>query len=137
MADLTITAANVVKGQNASIDRTRNAGEALTAGQAVYIKSSDDKYWKAQADGTAEEATVAGVALHAAAANQPIAVQTGGEITIGATVVVGTIYVVSAAAGGIAPWADLVSTNKVSILGHGKTAALLVINPTVTGVAIP
>lgn len=136
MADLTITPANVVKGAGAALDSTKVAGETVTAGKAVYLKSSDNKWWLAQADGTAEEATFGGIALHAASANQPLAVQTSGEITIGATAGVGTVYVVSATAGGIAPLADLVSTNKLSIIGYGKTAALVVIDPKVTGVAV-
>ena len=43
MSDLAITAANVVKGANARIDRNGFAGETITAGQAVVKNSSG--YW--------------------------------------------------------------------------------------------
>ena len=112
------------------------AGAAVTAGQAVYQNSSDSKFYLAQCDGTTAEATVYGIALNNAAAGQYLTVQTGGDITIGATVTVGTTYVVSANAGGIAPQADLVSTNKLSYIGYGKTTSVLTINRTTTGVTL-
>lgn len=137
MADLSITASNVAQATGATVDKNYVAGETITAGQALYIKGSDGKLWKAQADGTSEEATVYGIALNGASADQPVAVLTGGNITIGATIAVGTVYVVSATAGGIAPWADLVSTNRVSLLAYGASAGVLTINKVVTGVQIP
>lgn len=136
MADVSITAANVLAGSNTTSDVV--AGETVTAGQVVYQKlSTDSRYYKAQADGTAEEATVAGFALNGAAAGQPLRIQTAGPITIGGTVAVGTPYVVSATAGAICPFADLVSTNKVSYVGNGQTAAILNILRNLTGVVIP
>lgn len=112
-------------------------GEAVTAGQAVYLKSSDGKWWLAQCDGTAEEAGSGGVgvALNGGAANQPAAVQTGGLITIGGTVAATLVYVVSATAGGICPIADLVSTNKLTILGYATTTGVIDLRPLATGVA--
>lgn len=136
MADLVITAANVKKGSNATLNHDYVAGESVTAGQPVYKKASDQKLYKTQCDGTAEEASFFGIALHAASLDQPVVAQTSGEITIGATTVAGTVYVVSATAGGIAPNADLVSTNKVTLIGYAKTTAILVISPLVTGVTI-
>ena len=127
MADITITAASVVPGANATqIQGT--AGETITAGMAVYLKSSDSRWWKAQADGTSAESGVGsntlGVALTGSSAGQPIIVDTADTngITIGGTTVVGTVYCVSATAGGICPWADLASTNYVTIVGVGDTS---------------
>ncbi len=137
MADVVITAANCKKTSTTQLDKTYVAGETLTAGQACYLKSSDGKIWKAQCDGTDEEATLKGIALNAAGADQPVVLATGGSVTIGGTVVTGTIYVIAATAGGIAPWADLVSTNKVRVIGYATSAALLEISPLATGVAIP
>lgn len=133
MADLAITAANVTTSSTSIT--TGTAGAAVTAGQAVY-QNSDGKYYLAQCDGTSAEATVFGIALCNAAAGQPLTVQTGGDITIGATVAKGTTYVVSANAGGIAPQADLVSTNYLSYIGYGKTTSVLTINKTNTGVTL-
>lgn len=139
MADITITAASVAKGTDVTTVSNYPAGETITAGQVVYLKSSDSKWWKAQADGTAEESgsgVQVGIALHGSLANQPLVVQTAGTITIGATVVVGTTYVVAATAGGIAPHADLVSTNKYTRVGYGITTGSLQIDVRATGLAL-
>lgn len=141
MADLTITAANVVWVSGA-IDASANAGEAISAGQAVYKKTSTGKWMLAQADGTAEEAgsgVVFGIALNTGVANQPLAVQTSGVITIGATVTVAKVYVLSATAGGIAPIADITtSTQYVTLLATGSTTARLDLSIKLyTGLQIP
>ena len=117
MADITVTAANVLKTA-ASIVTGVVAGESLTAGQCVYLKASDGKLWKAQADGTAAEAAAVGITLHAAGANQPVAYATAGTMNIGGTTAKLTTYVVSAAAGGIAPMADLTSGQYITELGY-------------------
>lgn len=144
MADISITAANVAKGASAVLVNTGAlAGEAIVAGKVVYLKSADNTWRLAQSDGTAEEAGSAvqiGIALNAAGIGQPVYVQTGGVIAIGGTAVIGTVYCISAAAGNICPWADLASTNKVTILGVGATAStidLTGIKVGYTGVAIP
>ncbi len=121
MADLTVTAASVVNVSAQSVSAV--AGEAITAGQAVYLKSSDGKLWKAQCDGTAEEGSPVGVALNGGAAGQPIVYATNGPIVIGATTATTTTYVLSATAGGICPQADLVSTNRIVRVGHATDAA--------------
>ena len=132
VADVAITAASVLPGSGAVIVNG-TAGETLTAGMGVYLKT-DGKYWKSQADGTAAEATVAGVVLNGASAGQPVSVQTGGTVTIGGTVVVGTVYTVSATAGGICPITDLVSTNYLSVLGAAPTAGTITLKPWATGI---
>lgn len=139
MANLSITAASVqlVSG---TVQTSYKAGEAVTAGQAVYLDTAaSPNSWKlCQCDGTAIEATFGGVALHTAATGQPLAVLTpGGVVTIGATVVTGTVYVVSATYGALCPWADLVSTNKVSLVGYANTTGQLTLLGINTGVAIP
>jgi hypothetical protein len=135
MADLTVTAASVVKSTGATLTAASEVyGETVTAGQSVYRKSTDSKIYKAQSDGTAEEATAIGIALVGGAVGQPAVYQTGGLITIGATVAIGTIYVVSATAGGIAPWADLASTNYVTIVGIGSTAAVIAMSINASGI---
>lgn len=122
-----MTATSVVKGSGAIVDNTRVAGETVTAGQAVYIKSTDNKWWLAQNDGTAEESGTGGVgvALNGGAANQTIAVQTAGQVTIGATVVATTVYIVSSTFGGIAPVADIASTQRLTIIGYATTTGIL------------
>jgi len=134
IADLIITAANVIAGTSPTIDRSKFAGETITAGMSVYVKAADGKVYMAKDTGTAEQATLFGVALHAALAGQPIDVQTGGPITIGATVVVGTIYQVSSTFGGIAPVADGASTQYVSLLGVAINTTQIQLTPIVSGI---
>ena len=136
MSDLSITAGSVVKSTNANVTYG-TAGETITAGQSLYLKESDGRYWKAQSDGTSAEAAFAGIALNGASAGQVLAVQTSGVITIGATVTVGIIYCVAATAGGICPSADLTSSDYVSIIGVGTTSALLAMSPVISGVEKP
>jgi len=121
MADLTITAASVVPASGASVN-SGTAGETITAGMALYLKSADARYWKAQCDGTTEESTVAGVAINGASAGQPVSFINAGTVTIGATTVKTTAYMLSAAAGAICPQADLVSTNKIVYIGFATDA---------------
>lgn len=123
MADLTITAANCVIGTNAVIPSVTQtsplAGVAITAGMSVYL-SAANIWLKALCSGTAIQSGVGtrfGVALHAAGIGQPVAVQESGQITIGATVAVGTKYVISTNAGMIAPASDLTTSNLVTELG--------------------
>lgn len=138
MADLSITATLVAPSTGAAYaDRGPLAGEAITAGQVVYLKSSDNTWRLAQCDGTAEEAGSAvtlGIALNGASTGQVVNVQTGGIITAGATVVVGKVYLVSATAGGIAPVSDITtSTHKVSFVGIGATSATIKLYTTAVG----
>lgn len=142
MSDLSITATQVVAGTGASVIKTGVYGETVTAGQCVYQKSTDSKWYKAVATsgGTAEQSGYGvsfGVALVGGAANQPAYVQTGGPITIGATVAAGVWYYVSqTAAGGIGPVADLGSGDFVTIIGYGLTTSTMQIVPTATGLTL-
>lgn len=137
MADLTVTAANVAKGSGAVV-KAGTSGEAITAGQTVYLKSSDGKYYLAQHDNTAAEAAAKGIALNSApGADQPIDVQIGGNIDPGATVTVGTIYCVSATLGGIAPSTDVGSGDYVTTLGIGTSSSNIKMAVNASGAQIP
>lgn len=136
MADLAITATSVVPGTDAMI-QSGIAGETITAGNSLYIKAADSKLWKAQCDGTPEEATCVGVALNGAAPNQTVAYVSAGTVTIGATTSKATTYVVSATAGGIAPQADLIATNRISYVGYATDATgTLIVNRRLTGAVV-
>ena len=137
MADLTITATSVVKSTNAAITRQYFAGETITAGQLVYVKTvgTTSTLFKAKCAGTVTEAGILGVALNGGAVGQAIAVQTAGIITIGATVVVGGLYISSSTYGGIAPFADIATTNYVTILGVADTATTITLGISATGIA--
>lgn len=126
MADIEVTSADVAVGSGATL-KTVVAGATIVAGRALYLDSADGKYKLSIADGSAgaDEAGCDGISLCGAANGQPlvIAVPSGGNIDLGATLVVGETYVVSADnQGGIAPIGDLASTNFVIILGIATAA---------------
>lgn len=133
MANLSITAASVLPTTTTEEYGVGLAGETVTAGMAVYLKSSDGRYWKAQADGTAAEAAAVGIAMNNAAAGQALKVSRG-RITIGATVAVGSIYCVSTAAGSIWLSSDLGSSNYVTILGVADSVTTITVRPSATGI---
>lgn len=139
MADLSVTAANVLKGAGSRVKIENGiAGAAATAGQTVYRDATDNKFKVADADsGTSAARATRGIALNGAAANQPLAVQTDGPYTAGGTVVVGTIYVQSDTPGGIMPAADLEAGDYVTVLGVGISATQIDLNIHVSGVAVP
>lgn len=127
MADLAITVANVVQGQDAATE-TGLAGEAITQGQVVY-RASDGKYYKADCDSpTAAVRSPRGIAQNAASANQPLTIQRSGDITIGAALTAGTAYYLSKVAGGICPLADVVGGGYAVIVGIAKSATVLKIS---------
>lgn len=128
MADITITAANVVAGSNAARAQG-NAGEAITAGQIVYLASASKKWMLADADSaTAEARKAGGIALNNAALNQPLAVATGGDVTVGGTLTAGSAYYVSGTPGGLCPAADLASGDYPCLVGMAKSATVLAID---------
>jgi hypothetical protein len=56
---------------------------------------------------------------------------------MGSIITAGTIYVLSSAAGGIAPAADLGASDYVTILGVGKTATVLSVHIHASGNQVP
>lgn len=136
MTDLTITAANVVKGASA-ITENGTAGEAITAGQPVYKSSTTNKYMKADSNSaTAEAKTARGIALNGAADGQPLQILMKGDITIGATLTAGSAYYLSETAGGIQPAADVGSGENVCLLGLAKSTTVLAVNIQAPGVTL-
>lgn len=138
MAVLSVTAANVVPSTDAT-KQTAQFGEAVTQGQLVYRSTADNKWYKLQCDGTALQAgegTTTGIALSACSANQWGSVQTGGSITIGATVVAGTVYYANDTAGSIGEFSDLGSTDRIFIVGYGTSTTVIKLLLISTGVAV-
>lgn len=136
MADLTITAASVLAGSSAAVEYG-TSGATITAGKAVY-KSASDKKWKLadNNDATAEVRRATGIALTGSSDGQPVAVLTGGDITIGATLTAGTAYYLSDTPGGICPLADLASGEYVCLLGIAKSTTVLAVDIQYPGVAL-
>jgi hypothetical protein len=136
MADLSVTAGSVL--HTSGTKTTGVAGAAITAGQALYLDSATNTLKLAQADGTAAEAAVVGIALHAAGIGQPITYAANGSVmNIGATTAKTTTYLVSAAAGGIAPQADITSGQRITRVGYATaTDGSFVVDIKATGASV-
>lgn len=129
MTAVSITAANVAAGSNAS-QKSGIAGATITAGQVLYYDSATTSYKLADTDGATALRTPAGIALHGASSGQPITMLTKGLITIGGTVTAGTPYFLGATAGTIVPFADLTTGAYPCFLGIATTSGILNINIT-------
>jgi hypothetical protein len=136
MTDLSITAASVVAGAGATQARG-TAGATITAGEVVYFDSATSTYKLADCDSaTAAVRSPRGIALHASLSGQPLAVHTGGPITIGATLTAGVAYYLSATPGGICPVADLTTGDYPVILGIATSTTVLNVDIQEAGVAL-
>lgn len=140
-ANIALTAASVTVA-NATV-RQGIAGEVISAGEFVYLKASDGKLWKAQADGTAEEAVVVGMAMNTvAAANQQITYTPTGTVTAQALVFTSmgdVLYLGSTAGRGSELGQEGVPGNdaRFTILGYTTGTASFVLNILNTGVVMP
>lgn len=136
MADLSVTANNVVPGDNASME-TGRAGATIAAGKAVYKSSTTQKWMLADSDSATVEARRAtGIALNGAANNQPLTVLKAGDVTIGATMTAGTAYYLSNTPGGICPVADVGSGEAVCLIGLAKSTTVLAVSFQYPGVVL-
>lgn len=141
MTDVSITEANMLEGSgNKTILPRQVAGAALTRSQIVYKDTANSNVWKpAQCDGTALEAGSAGIGYAAqdVGSGQYVDIVTfDDDWTPGGTLAIGTEYVVSATAGGIAPSGDLMSTNYHTHLGTPKSTSKMVFDPSYTGAVV-
>lgn len=126
MTALSITAANVLAGTGAVIEYG-TAGAAVTAGQAVYLDEAvTGKYQLADTNSaTAAARKARGIALHAAASGQPLAILKSGSITIGATVTPGVAYYLGGTAGAIVPVGDLTTGDYPCLIGMATSATAI------------
>lgn len=141
MADLTIGTVTVQSALTRSDLDVKQVGEAVAIGDVVYLNTVDSKYHEADAS-TEAEAKASHLVLSAAATDEYAVLMKLDssvplQIDVGATLTVGTTYVVSATAGAIAPESDLSSGEYVTHLGVASTTSLLDIKLNVTGTAKP
>lgn len=129
MADFTVTAANV-DAPSAGANKTLVAGEAITAGMAIYKLAADSKAYKALNDTDAHAAAV-GIAVCDAAAGQVVAYVSAGDVAYGAIFgAKGVIVCVSNTAGALAPLADIsASGERLFILGITTSTSVLRVGP--------
>lgn len=112
MADLSITAANVRAGTNATIQRGP-AGASIAAGDVLYLDTVASPQSLKPADCNSGAAgdpirKVKGIAVNSAAAGQPVDyVATDADFTPGGALTAGIPYFLSATAGKMCPLADV------------------------------
>lgn len=138
MADLTITAANVGLTDSSTVTyQLVTYGETITQGQPLYLNTSDNEYYKADANASSTTAAAAGIALTPGGNGEKGIIVTSGYMDLGATMTVGQTYCVSATAGGIAPISDLTTGDYPCILGIAETAGKIKLNIQVSAAAKP
>jgi hypothetical protein len=137
--DLAITAANVKIAGTVGQCETENviAGEAVTAGQAVYYDPTTNEYLLCENDGAELLAEAAGIVIQGNAADSPIIIATKGPIVIGGPLTIGMNLVVSANDGAVCPPTDLASSRYVSSLGHAVSTTVFWIDIKNYGVELP
>ena len=139
MADLVITGTDVERSGNTGTYRAVQYGEAITAGQAVYQSTNDQKYYLTDSNDSSKPANTgqAAIAMATGDADQQGVIARGNAIIdLGAGVLTaGSIYVLSSNnAGGIAPEADLAVGAELTIVGYAQTDALLNLTLNATGI---
>lgn len=97
--------------------------EAVSNGDALYMRTSDGKVGLAQADGTVDEALVVGFADSSVTSESTVKVLVAGIKTMGFTIDPGDIYYLSATAGAITTTAPSTAGHFVTRVGEGATTA--------------
>jgi hypothetical protein len=134
MADLTITPANV-KASAKAVRKTGTAGATITAGQVLYLDSATNKLKLADANGTGDQLSVAGIALNGASDGQPLNyVESDPALIIGAAVLAGVNYCLSDTPGGICTDDDKIAGDTMINLGPGTTTTTINLAPSKGGV---
>ncbi len=133
MADLVVVATNVKPGSDA-VTKRGIAGEAISAGDSVFI-ATDQGIELCEKDTVVADAACRGVALNDAAVDQPIEYAVSGSVDMGAILSIGQTYIVGAAPGGLAPEADAAVGNFTTVVGIATTVNLLKLGILQSGVA--
>lgn len=136
MTALSVTSASVVASSNATRD-VGTAGATITAGQALYLDPTTNKWNLADTNSATAAARVpTAIALNGAALNQPISFMKGGDVTIGATLTAGVAYYLGGTAGSIVPVGDLTTGDYPCLIGIAKSTTLLAVDFQYSGVAL-
>jgi hypothetical protein len=139
MADITITAANVVAGSGAAT-KTGTAGATIAAGDIIYLDTATTGKWiLADSDAALAEARGQtgniGMALNGAAVNQPVVALTSGPVTVGAVLTAGTAFYLSDTPGKLCPVADISGGDYFTLVGLAASTSLLNVDFQYSGVA--
>ena len=95
--------------------------EAVSDGDALYMRSSDGKVGKAQADGSLDEAVVVGFADDDAAIDSTVKVLVAGLLDYPSAIDPGDVYFLSTTAGEITLTAPSTAGQYVTRVGEGAT----------------
>jgi hypothetical protein len=129
MADLAITANNVKPGTSTNRE-TLIAKEIVTAGQVIAKDPSDNKIGLADNNSpTAWKRDPIGIALNGGQIDQPVVVHKSGKYVCGGAVTAGSVWMLSATPGALAPPADIVTSGMDAVvMGVGVSTTEIFIN---------
>jgi hypothetical protein len=140
VAAISVTAANVKPFASDAVIRMETAGATITAGQLLYQDSSDSdkvKLLDVDSTGSAASATLYGVAMAGASADDPIAVLIAGTFNCGGTVAAGAWYFGHPSAGSFTTtFSDLQTGDRSTLLGYATTTSLIKLVTTTTGITV-
>ena len=139
MANVAPVTGSVLRSANGRKSEGK-ALEAIAQGDVLYEDPATKKLGLAQCDDTAIKATVKGVALNAAAAEQPVdycTVDPDGLTLGAATLAQGTVLVLSPTPGKMRPVADLEASDRVVTLGVASSATKLILSIHNSGASVP
>lgn len=120
--------------------QTVTYGATIAVGQSVYLDPADNEWKLADCDDTATTAGERGVAIAITPGvdgGQGLIATGGSIILVGASMTVGTQYIVSDTAGGIKPEGDKSTGDRVTNLGNAASATQLDLNTRATGNQVP
>lgn len=137
MADLAQTTALVAFGTTYIAD-FGTAGEAITQGMPIYKAAADGYWYQCDANVSAILAACTAIAITpAATGGKFVYAKAGSYINLGATLIVGLPYSVSATKGAICPTTDLTTGAYSQVIAIGYTASIAWFDPIISGVAKP
>lgn len=138
MADISQTAANAHVYEGVRAPELVQFGETMVPGNFTYLKVSDSKWWKTDANTQLPASTRIGMVVVGAAGDAYGVVVTKGPVDVGGTLTSGVPYIASQTAGGIAPatdWSGYTSAYQIH-LGYATGANTLDLDPKITGATI-
>ncbi len=143
MATITITNTNVVPANSAGVS-TGTSGETFTAGTFVYLKQSDNRWYKAdcttlEKSGSRSSNRIRLALNDSLAAGQPVTLlEPGNQVTIGSAIVTrGVFFYLSPTSGKMCTvFADLSSGHESLIVAYAVSTDAIVFNPIFSGVVV-